>query len=994
MALPGAGSRRSPAVTGRAVPAGSIAEVVAARAAAAPDERALAVDGGDDLTYGAWDGRSNAIARGLAARGIGAGDRVGLLFDGPRWADFAAAHLGVLKAGGVAVLLSPGAAFAELVRGLSHSGATGLLCAAHLAPSAGPVWAAAPEEVGRDHDAGPVPLLAGPATLAELIYSPAPLAPPRPRARAHGDLVPDANLDGWLVHAWAPGTFAGQHAMGLVLAGERARVSTLAVFDPDRLCALVADRRAVACGLTPVLAAAVVASGAPRRHDLRPVTRVVLSEPPSPHLGAGLRATFPHASVGGTDRATWPAPVTAPGNGGDAHVPVAVSQEGMLWHEQLTPGSFNLPCLVRRYEGRLDVAALQWALSELVRRHEPLRSTFEMVGGVPRQHVQDHHAVDLAVVDLGGLLAPERDAEAARLLAAATSRPFDLVTGPLFRPRLVRLGPDDHLLVVRLHHTVFDDWSVDVFRRELSALYAARVAGEPSPLLAPATSFGDFSRRQRALLAGEEGAAQRSWWRRELHGAPLAVQLPIGEPHGPGGSGGRRPGPPAPLRLDLPPALAAGLAALAPQLRATPYMTVLAAFSVLVARSTGLDDLLIASVVAHRNRSELEPLVGCFTKKIPLRLRLHGDPTFPDLVARTRASLLGALSHQDMAFDAAVQEALGPAAADHGVVPQVAVVFQGETPQQVSLALPGLATSRYESPVEARSERHFSAGPEKGAGQAGAPEWGDGIYLKTFLILSLLETGDGMSLVARGVFHRPGAQRLLESFQSLLAGIVAAPARRISELSASVALPVEPPVGGAAHDVVELRGFRASRSRIEAALALCPGAAEVALVTRHDPGGEPRLVAYVVARAGLTPTLAQLRHTLWAHLPGALWPCAAVVVDALHRQPDGGLDPAALAPPGDPVGAERPEDDTDPRAAMLAAMWSEVSGRPVGPGRSYWQDFSFLDVLAEARQAGLAVSPEQVARCRTPQMLGAAMAGAEGRERGQGPPRDARMSAT
>ena len=578
----------------------------------------------------------------------------------------------------------------------------------------------------------------------------------------------------------------------------------------------------------------------------------------------------------------------------------------MLWHEQFVPGSFNLPCLVRRYEGRLDVPAFEWALSEIVRRHEPLRTTFTVVDGEPRQIVGDH-SFHLPVVDLSALPAQERDERVAEMLADATGRPFDLAVGPLFEPRLVRLGPDDHLLVVRLHHTVFDDWSVDLFRRELSALYSARLEGAPSPLVEPGITFADACRRQRKRLAGPAGADERAWWRKELDGAPLSVQLPIG----PGAPDGGEP-----VRRDLPASLAAGLRALAPALRATPYMTVLSAFSVLLARITGQHDLLVATVVANRNRSDVEPLIGCFTKKVPLRLRVDGEPSFPELVARTRASLLGSLSHQDLAFDAAVQEGVGRVAADHGVVPQVSVVFQAETPQRVRLSLPGLVIRPYEA---ARRERHFSSG---------AQAWGDGIYLGTFLILSLLESEDGMALIARGVFDRDAAARLLEEFETLLADVVANPSRSVPDLRG----PVPAPEG----DVMELRGFRARRSRLEAALARCPGVAAVSVAVRDG-----RLVATVVPGAGAAPTLTRLRHALWAAVPGAVWPADANVA----------------------------RGEVDPMASRLAARWAERSGKPVGPQSIYWQDFSFLPVVAEA-----GIPHQDVVRCRTPEMLAAAIA--------------------
>ncbi len=860
---------------------------------------ALSMEGGHDLTYDEWEARANAVARGLATRRAG---RVALRFDGRHWADFAVAYLGVLKAGGVAVLLSPGTAPADLARDLSHASVDGVVCAPADAIPAGSWWVAGVDALAAGQDIGPV---SGGSAGPDVVYPPAPLAPARPILPVD-DLGPAG--DGVLVHAWAPGTLGGRHAVRRALAGQAA--ATLGVFDAAGFCRLVEERQATVCGLTPALAAAVLASGAAHGRDLRSVSDVVLSGTPSAALRDGLERAFPGVRIVGLGAAPAPVPVTAP---------VAVSQEGMLWHEQFTQGSFNLPCLVRRYRGPLDVAAMEWALVELARRHEPLRTTFAVVDGRPGQVVGDAGTFTVAYEDFYGLAAGSRDRRVAALLADATGRPFDLASGPLFEPFIVRLGAGDHLVVVRLHHTTFDDWSVDVLRRELSALYSARAAGAPSPLIEPSTGFVDACRRRRAALEGEAGAAQRAWWRDELAGAPLAVQPPIA---------GDNAGPGEPLRVDLPPALSAGLRALAPRLRATPYMTVLAAFSVLLAGVTGQDDLVIATVVAHRDGTDLEPLIGCFTKKVPLRLRVGGDPTFGELVARTRTSLLGALAHQDVAFDAAVQLGLGDAAADQGVVPQVAVVFQAETPQRVKLAMPGLSIGPYEVPPDARRERHFSAGPDEDRG----PAWGDGIYLGTFLILSLQETIDGLSLLARGVFDRPATRRLLDDFEAVLAAVVADPDRPVSALGA-------PRAPAPADDVLDVRGFPVSRSRTEAALARCPGVADVAVTVRDG-----RLVASIVGDGGPAPALVQLRQALWAERPGALWPAAAEL------------------PAGD-----------DPQARMLAAMWGEVAGHAPDIRRSYWQDFSFLAALAEMREAGLVVTDEQVVRCRTPEMLAAAL---------------------
>ncbi len=526
----------------------------------------------------------------------------------------------------------------------------------------------------------------------------------------------------------------------------------------------------------------------------------------------------------------------------------------------------------------------------------------------------------------------------------------------------MRLGTDDHLLVVRLHHTAFDDWSVDVFRRELSTLYAAFVAGgEPGlPDLVP---FSDVCRRQRARLDGAAGAAARSWWREQMDGAPFAVQLPLGLP---GQLGPDRPGAGEPVRHDLDPDLAQRVRALARRLRATPFMTVLAGFGVLVVRRTARDDLVLASVVAGRGSTEVEPLIGCLTKKVLLRLRLDGDPSFAEVVARTRTAVLGALSHQDLPFEAVVQETLGRAAAAHGMAAQVPVVFQGETPQQARLVLPGIRAEPFEVPGAARREQHFSARRDDDEGRSARPIWGDGAYLGTFLLLSLLEAQEGLALVARGVFHRPAAELLLQDLEALLEEVVTGPDRGLAGLAQAGS--GEPP-----GDELLLRGVRLRRSRLEEALVRCPGVAEVAVALEDPDGRGPRLVAYVVADRHPPPTLAQLRAALWAARPGSPWPAAAVLVDTLPRVTGGGVEVAALpTPPLEPVGEAAPE------AALLTALWSAARNEPMRPDDGYWQDFTFLQALAEARAAGLVVSDEQISLSRTPEMLAAAIAAAAG----------------
>jgi hypothetical protein len=641
---------------------------------------------------------------------------------------------------------------------------------------------------------------------------------------------------------------------------------------------------------------------------------------------AGLSAAIARCSPGGADNRVEP-----------DLVPVAFSQEGMLWYEHFAPGSFNMVPFVRRYRGRLDVDALRASLSDLVRRHAPLRTTFELAHGRPRQRVQPASDLPLSLVDLTSLDADARHLEVRRRVADAASRPFRLAEECLFQPTLLRLGDDDHVLIIRLHHLVFDDWAVDVFRRDLSALYRAHHIGGAAELPPLQVSFGGFCRRQRRRLAGVAGTEELDFWRRELAGAPWTTQLPIDDPRQPRGTPHRAVGP---ITYPLPPALVEGLRAWARQHRTTLYMALLAVFSVVVRQSTGQDDMVLATVVANRNRAELEPLIGCFTKKIVIRLHLEGDPTFVGVAERVRDTLLRALAHQDLPFETVVQQALGPPAARHGLVPDVSTMFQAETPRREKLVLPGLTVTGYDigAPVD---QAHFASGPETGRDGPKVPNtiWGGGIYSAAFLILSVLDARDGVSLVARGAFHPPAVDHLVARFQKTLARVLSDPTQRLSQLVA----PPQPSSG------IHLGGFVIDPRRLEAALGSADGVRDVAVVVTKDDEA-PRIVAHVVVDedARGTVTLAKLRTHLWRQLPGYAWPSELVVVPAL------GLDPE------EPIERERD----------LVRLWMGVlGGGAVDGDANYWQRFSFLDVLAQADRAGIPITGEQVRRNRTVRAL-------------------------
>lgn len=633
--------------------------------------------------------------------------------------------------------------------------------------------------------------------------------------------------------------------------------------------------------------------------------------------------------------------------------PVAFSQEGMLWHERFAPGSFNLPPFVRRYRGTLDVDALCRSLSDIVGRHAPLRTTFALRAGRPIQRIGPPLAVSISLTDLTDIDPDGQRDEVGRVIADAAGRPFDLAVGPLFEPRLFRLAVADHVLIIRLHHLVFDDWAVDIFRRELSILYTAHLRGE-RPVLPPlAVEFPAFCRRQRRFMAGPAGAGQLAWWRRELAGAPFTVGLPVEDPGRPRGS----PLPAAePLRRLLPPGSVAGLRALARRERTTLFMAMLTVFAVVVHAYTAQEDLLLASVVANRNSADVERLIACFTKKVLLRLRLEGDPTFGELLGRARATVLGALAHQDLSFETVVQEVLGGAAARHGLVPDVSVMFQAETPQTERLRLPGLTLSGFDTETAVRPP-HFASGDE--AEPPERPVWGGGLYRGTFLILSVLEADDSVSLVARGVFHPPAVEQLLDRFAEILASVGARPGARLSELAAGAGVPEgrRRTVGS-----VDLRGFLVEPDRVAQAIAGCPGAAEVTVTVAEDGAGGKRLVAHVVEDAGGPPvTPAGLRTFLWSVLPGYAWP-ASVVVDAAPA--------GAEAPPGGASGAAPTREE----AALTSAWAAVLGGGEVSVDANYWQRFSFLEVLGTLGRGGIDVDAEQVRRNRTLRTLAADVA--------------------
>ncbi len=331
---------------------------------------------------------------------------------------------------------------------------------------------------------------------------------------------------------------------------------------------------------------------------------------------------------------------------------LSFAQQRLWFLDRLEPGSavYNIPVLLR-LDGALEPGLLAAALAEVVRRHEALRTTFEVPPGAadPVQVIHPPVVRPLPVLDLEGL--DSRDSEAARQVDAEGRRPFDLRRGPLLRTVLLRFGPDRHQLLINLHHIVADGVSVEVFERELAALYAAFAAGQPSPLPELPLQYPDFAVWQRHLLVGEELERQAAYWRVRL-ADPQATELPADRPRP-----AVRTSRGAVLEAELPAARSGALDRLGRGLGATPFMTLLAGFLTLLHRYTGQDDLLVGTPVSGRGRADLEGLIGFFVNTLPLRADLAGEPSFAEVVARVRASALAAYAHQDLPFERLVAEA-------------------------------------------------------------------------------------------------------------------------------------------------------------------------------------------------------------------------------------------------------------------------------------------------------------------------------------------------
>lgn len=328
-------------------------------------------------------------------------------------------------------------------------------------------------------------------------------------------------------------------------------------------------------------------------------------------------------------------------------MPPSFGQERLWFLNQLEPDSpsYNV-FLAVHFSGWLDQEALQKSLNEIVRRHEILRTTFSVVEGQLVQIIASRYLCQLQLENLRDLPQDQREAVVKRAIAREACRPFDLAHGPLFRAILLWLATDEYILLLTLHHVVFDEWSSTILKRELAALYNAYRLGQPSTLPELALQYADFAVWQRQAIQDPEIAQQLMYWQQQLRAPLPRLELLTDRPRT-----SFRSSQGATRHFALSPALLQRLRTLGQREGATLFMTLLAAFSTLLYRYSQQEDMLIGTPITNRNQAELEPLIGFFLNTLPLRIDISGNPSFQELLRRVRTLALQAYANQDIPFD-------------------------------------------------------------------------------------------------------------------------------------------------------------------------------------------------------------------------------------------------------------------------------------------------------------------------------------------------------
>ncbi|MBS0265319.1 MAG: amino acid adenylation domain-containing protein [Planctomycetes bacterium] len=436
----------------------------------------------------------------------------------------------------------------------------------------------------------------------------------------------------------------------------------------------------------------------------------------------------------------------------DEDLPLSFAQERLWFLDQLEPGSaaYNIPW-VASLRGELDCTALRQVLCDIVQRHEVLRTRFLSQAGQPRLHVRGDSQVPLPITDLRSRPGGERQSLARRRATEIVRQPFNLAEDLLLRAEIIQLADDEYWLVIVVHHIAADAWSLGIFRRELTTRYRAAIAGPAGEGPQLPAQYVDYAVWHRQWLETEAARRQIAYWKQQLAGLPASLELPTDFPR-PAVASGRG----ACREFVLPAELTDRLRSLSRTENATMFMTLLAAWQVLLSRYSRQDDVVVGAPIAGRQHAELEELIGFFVNTLVLRANLSGNPTFRNLLAQVRSTTLAAYAHQDLPFEKLVAE-LQPERSQSRS-PLFQVLFALQNAPRDELELTGLTIR---------------------------PVTVDTGTAKFDLSLSLRELGSGLRGTleySTDLFAADTVDRLIGHYENLLAGIVADPDQPIEAL--------------------------------------------------------------------------------------------------------------------------------------------------------------------------------------------------------------------
>ncbi len=465
---------------------------------------------------------------------------------------------------------------------------------------------------------------------------------------------------------------------------------------------------------------------------------------------AGVAAQIDSMKRGGASSDLGPIEPTARGGA----LPLSFSQEALWFLDQLAPGqpTFNVTAALR-IVGQLDRPALERSVNELARRHESLRTTFGASGGSPYQLVAPDHSLNIETVDLSNLPLEDRQAEATRRAIAEARRPFDLNRGPLARISLLRSADAEHMVLLTMHHLVTDGWSFNLAGEELMTLYQAFRHGRVSPLPILPIQYADFARWQREQFQSGAWTNRIERWKRRLAGVP-PLELPTDRPRPPVR---RAEGAQHPLVLSS--ELSDAVRALSRSEGVTPFMTLLAAFQLLLGRWSGQDDFAVGSPVANRTRAETERVLGYFVNMLAFRADLSGNPTVREFLSRVREVSLEAFENQEIPLEVLIPALKPDRDASRSPLFQVMFILQNNAlPEVGSLDLTispldldqGNGTSKFDLALGFEDYRD---------GFAGSLEFNTDLFEATTI------------------------NRFARQFVKVLEGLILDPERRLSEVS-------------------------------------------------------------------------------------------------------------------------------------------------------------------------------------------------------------------